>query len=81
MEDPVGITFEILKLQEKLHNKLIKCISRKKVYKFVQEWLENYDPEDNSSEAEVKDIESEPKYEQLRFDLLFRIAEDHWDPF
>lgn len=81
VEDPVGITFEILKLQEKLHNKSIRCISRKKAYKIVQEWLENSDPDDNLPVVEMKTNEPETKYEQLRFDLLPKSVDEHWDPF
>ena len=40
VEDPVGYTFKLLELQQSLHNKSLRCISRKKAYKILAEWLE-----------------------------------------
>ena len=77
MEDPVGITFELLKLKEQLHNNSLKCISRKKAYKFVQEWLKTRDPDDEPvAPATNEPAEPEPTYEQMRFDLDIGLSED-----
>lgn len=71
VEDPVGVTFEILKLKEKLHNRTLKCISRKKAYTIVQEYLAIRDPDDgltSSADVAISDT-TDLKFEQLRFDL------------
>lgn len=82
VEDPVGVTFELLKLKEQLHNKRLKCISRKKAYKFVQEWLKTRDPDDEPVASDPGEpAESAPTYEQLRFDLDIGLTEDEWNPF
>lgn len=47
VEDPVGYTFEILELQKKLKDKSLRCISRKKAYKVLQEWLAEKNPDDD----------------------------------
>lgn len=39
VEDPVGYTFKLLELQRSLQNKSIRCISRKKAYKVIADWL------------------------------------------
>lgn len=83
VEDPVGITFELLKLKEQLRNKRLKCISRKKAYKFVQDWLKERDTDDDAATPEegTKAAEPEPTYEQLRFDLDIGLSEDDDLPF
>lgn len=82
VEDPVGMTFELLALKQRLHNKSIKCISRKKAYKIVQEWLQSRVPDDGLPPPadEVKTDKSQSTYKQLRFDLSFN-ADDNFEPF
>ena len=82
VEDPVGLTFELLKLTEQMRNKSLRCISRKKAYKFVQEWLKTRDPDDEPvAPAANEPAEPEPTYEQLRFDLDIGLTEDEWNLF
>ena len=78
VEDPISCTFELLKLKEKLHKKSIRCISRKKAYNFVKEWLKERDPDDGfvSSVNDDSVDELELKYEQMCFDLESTVDDD-----
>ncbi len=83
VEDPIPCTFELLQLKDSLHKKSIKCISRKKAYKFVQEWLKDRDLDSDavSSVTESNPDQFEEKHEQMRFDLDLVSIDDEWDPF
>ncbi|MCM1367559.1 MAG: protein rep [Roseburia sp.] len=83
VEDPVGFTFKLLELKERLHNKSLKCISRKKAYKYVQEYLAARVPDEDTpiSSDDAKEPGPVKKFIQLRLDLSLQSDDDDDLPF
>lgn len=78
IEDPVGYTYALSELVSKLREKSLKCISRRNIYKYLEEYLAEHSDtiasmgSDNSSDPVPSPVDDDEIYEQvvMKFDMV-----------